>query len=64
MDTYAILLQSNEWKKKREVILSRDKNCCTQCLNYNHLSDLYVGYIERLNSTNELLVGWCKYHSN
>ena len=58
MPTYSELLQSEEWKKKREVILKRDKTSCTHCFNYNHLSDLYVGYIKRLKSTNELLVGW------
>jgi len=30
--SYAELLQTNEWKQKRESIITRDENCCTSCL--------------------------------
>ena len=58
MKSYSELLQDENWKLKRQIILERDKSLCSNCYNFNHLSDLFVGYIKRKDDSGELLVGW------
>ncbi len=59
MPTYSELLEMPEWKVKRKEIVTRDKQTCQICSNYNHLMGLKVGYINRSEiNNNELCLGW------
>ena len=45
MASYEELLQKQEWKDKRKVILKRDANRCTICSNQVLVKDCLVGYV-------------------
>ncbi|OYU56916.1 MAG: hypothetical protein CFE25_06740 [Chitinophagaceae bacterium BSSC1] len=53
MDEYEELLNSDEWKRKRNLILIRDQNKCTNCKNEILLSDCEKGELSFVKSNKE-----------
>lgn len=66
LSKYAKLLDSEEWREKRELIIARDKNKCQKCFNNTYVNDAqltakfaicYVNskgaFLESFDSSNE-----------